>query len=743
MFRRMILVVLLIAVAQDSPAQDSETQQAQRDATPRSILRAGDLQLTLACEPAGIRVVSLRDAAGETELLPAHPEPLFVLVLRELGTGKEMRLDAASGWMDAEIAKLDSPAGLRLRWPRAKEPQLEGIQVVADAIADADLHAIRWRLKVENGSSGWSLWRVDYPRLAVGDLGPSADVFLPRGPGEVQRGLWQREFKFRDTYPGAWMTMQFMAAYDAERKTGIYLALHEPLGTTKDLAVESRPKEQAVAFLFDQPVENMGKAGNGFDPAGEAVWRLLRGDWFDAAVFYRDWVRAEAGWHPLRVAETRQDATRAMQVMDAWAVGGGDPWVPEGGPSAERVAEIQQFARVLGVDVGMHWYSWHPNPFDNDYPHYLPAKPGFKEAVAELQSQGVSVMPYINGRLWDTRDRGTEDFAFSSSARPYAAKDEKGEVIIEQYGSKEEDGSPVRFAVMCPATKFWQDRVHDITLELYTKYGVKGVYIDQIAAATARLCFDETHGHPLGGGHWWADGYREVLDRIRRDMPRDCFLTTECNAEAYVRWFDGYLTWHWQHDGQVPAFPAVYGGALTMFGRNYGGGPTRDLALHMKAGQQLVFGEQIGWINPAVINEEQNIAFLRQLARLRKHVRQYFDAGEMARPPRLPHDLPKVKADWGWAGGNWWVTTPTLLTGAWRLPSEDRVLLLFVNVGDQPATTEVAIDAGEYGLLAPRVQLVEIGEEGPLSPQVHQRSFRQELTLGPRMARAFELSRAP
>ena len=91
----------------------------------------------------------------------------------------------------------------------------------------------------------------------------------------------------------------------------------------------------------------------------------------------------------------------------------------------------------------------------------------------------------------------------------------------------------------------------------------------------------------------------------------------------------------------------------------------------------------------------QNIAFLRQVARLRKHVRPYFDVGEMARPLQLPHDLPKVKADWGWGGGNWWVTTPTLLTGAWRLPREDRVLLVFVNVGDQPVRTEVAIDAGE------------------------------------------------
>ncbi len=50
-------------------------------------------------------------------------------------------------------------------------------------------------------------------------------------------------------------------------------------------------------------------------------------------------------------------------------------------------------------------------------------------------------------------------------------------------------------------------------------------------------------------------------------MKPDRMLTTECNAEPFLKWFDGYLTWHWQYDGQVPAFPAIYGGAIQMFGR--------------------------------------------------------------------------------------------------------------------------------------------------------------------------------
>ena len=112
-------------------------------------------------------------------------------------------------------------------------------------------------------------------------------------------------------------------------------------------------------------------------------------------------------------------------------------------------------------------------------------------------------------------------------------------------------------------------------------------------------------------------------------------ITTECNAEPYIKWFDGYLTWHWQEQNMVPAFPAVYGGALQMFGRAYRGGPSQDLAHRMKAGQQLVFGEQIGWFGPEVIDRPDSGKFLRDCIQLRWRLKEYFYKGRMARPPKL------------------------------------------------------------------------------------------------------------
>ena len=82
------------------------------------------------------------------------------------------------------------------------------------------------------------------------------------------------------------------------------------------------------------------------------------------------------------------------------------------------------------------------------------------------------------------------------------------------------------------------------------------------------------------------------------------------------------------------------------------------------------------------MNEKENAEFFRQMVRLRAAFNRYFSAGEMARPPRLLGPIPTVRADWQWSG-EWWVTTDAVLTGAWDLPKDKRMVLLFVNVSDE------------------------------------------------------------
>jgi hypothetical protein len=86
------------------------------------------------------------------------------------------------------------------------------------------------------------------------------------------------------------------------------------------------------------------------------------------------------------------------------------------------------------------------------------------------------------------------------------------------------------------------------------------------------------------------------------------------------------------------------------------------------------------------------------------------------------------------------VTTDSLLTGAWQLPDEQRLLLLFVNVGPDPVSAHVPIDCSEYGLDTPQVHVVAIGVAGAPAPRTESPQFDMPLALPARTALAYEVT---
>ena len=79
--------------------------------------------------------------------------------------------------------------------------------------------------------------------------------------------------------------------------------------------------------------------------------------------------------------------------------------------------------------------------------------------------------------------------------------------------------------VMCPSTKVWQDKQSEIITRLVSEYGVDGVYMDQTASCQPAYCFDPTHGHSIGGGSYWVEGNRKMVElckeNARKKNPRD------------------------------------------------------------------------------------------------------------------------------------------------------------------------------------------------------------------------------
>ena len=572
----------------------------------------------------------------------------------------------------------------------------------------------------------------------------------PEGAGRMFFDPFAKPFAYHSTYPSGFpATMQWSAFWDETTERGLYSGFHDPNGAQKSLEAKSFPESRAIELSYRVEIPDDLSF-----PDGAILLEPFDGDWFDAAQIYKKWVRA-AIWYPTLDANGRPDTPDWFKSLSLWCLF-------NYADKDSAIATLHRFQEAFDIPLGVHCYNWHAIPFDNDYPHYFPTKPGFADAVIELQKNDtIHIMPYINGRLWDTHDKGATDWRFTSDALCAATKKRDGSPFTETYHSLEEDGSKVKLAVMCPTTDVWRDKVRENVLRIMNQCGTDAVYIDQIAAAVPVLCMDKSHGHTLNGGCWWVQSYLAMLDRIRTDMRTESndwpcteavsaanqarrdkvknhVITTECNAESFIKGLDGYLTWHWQYNGAVPAFSAVYGGAIQMFGRSYSGDA---LAWKMKAAESLVFGEQIGWFGPELLDRAEEFAFIRPLVRFRQSIADYFYRGEMARPPKFLDPVPNVTADWKWSGNPTPVTACAVRTGCWHLTDSSRAIVIFSNTTNEPLQSRVAVALDELGFEPESAVLRFVDSEGNRSNPLENNALEKPLDFPPLTTWGIEISK--
>lgn len=642
----------------------------------------------------GAGLQSVYSLARNHELLAAN-QPSLWTVEAEGADGTSYTWTDRSDVLAAEAAQADGE--MVVAWRGTGEA--EGVTVTVRSVFQGDDNGERLSLSfgLDNASEKLTILETTFPRMALREIGgdPADDVFLsPVVSGALVYAPQLNGINVSGSYPSGWGSLQLGALYDAQG--GAYVAAHDPVASTKTYRAQRSPAGDAVLVELEWPAPDASVRGNDIELPGACVIAAFGGDWFDATQIYRAWAEQHAEWWAQRGAWDRPDTPQWMKDVVVWAQTGGGP--------AEVVGPVKAFAEYMGVPTAVHWYNWHQIPFDDNYPHYFPAKDGYAQGVAELQQAGVRVMPYINGRLWDS---DTEDF--KEVALPAATKARDGSYYTEFYGSKQ------ALVPMCPTTELWQNKVQEIVLRLLSpEFNVDGVYIDQVAAAAPRLCFDASHGHPLSGGHWWTTtGYWPMIGALQQKMQEqypDKMITTECSAEPYTQVFDAYLTWHYQNQNMVPAVAAIYGGKIQFFGRAYNG---TDVQAHrMKAAQSLVFGEQLGWIRPSIVTEQPEAAeYLRRCARVRHRLLPYLALGRMARPPRVTGAIPEVTADWAWSGPTM-ITDSALQSGAWRA-EDGSVAFVFANSTMQALDFTWQFNPAQYGLagVASAVRVTENGEE--------------------------------
>jgi hypothetical protein len=564
----------------------------------------------------------------------------------------------------------------------------DAVDVVVRVALASDSAQTEWRISVANRSERYGLWEVAFPWLGGWPAVGIYDLAVGRANwGQLYRKLEECQ---EGAYSSGGWPMPFFLLLTGDR--GLYVAAHDARQFHKKFSVH--PGKQTAVLL---PVPYAGLPGTGLEDLYPVVIRPYRGGWREGAKIYRAWALKQP-WAAKGPLSGRQDVPAALKEIGLWFLCA----YPGPEKSEEWTSEILQAAGYYGVPVGVHIYQWHEIAFDNHYPEYFPAKRGVVEAVRRLTAAGILAMPYINARLWDRR---TDSFKQAQSA---CTKDPLGVPPLELYGAHCGQLIP-----MCPWTKFWQDKVLELCRKLAEEMGVNAIYLDQVSAAAPVPCFDRSHGHPVGGGDYWHQGYRQMLERIRKMLAqpgKSVALTSEFNAEANMDGIDAFLIWVSREDNEIPLITAVYGGYSLYFGSPH---PTNCglMSFVMVQARDFIWGAQLGWMAPAM--PEPFKEYLRTLVRLRVQARKFLTYGELVGeltpvvepagagdPASLlanPVSVPSVSAVWPFWGQPKLGTLPAVLSSIWR--AEDGELGLFIaNVSEEPRAFHFAFDPAAYGV---------------------------------------------
>lgn len=642
---------------------------------------AGDgLILRLARDEAGIRIgqIGRFGAANASFLAPgAAGEELWALTFSRGQVGEQEIVRPATA-ARTEWEATDGPEGestLRLRWLGCDlGEQADAVDVTVTVRVARDSELSHWRIAWDNRAEEFGIWDIDFPRVT--GIGSGGQACVPSRWGTVYD--LPMPVAYRGPYPSGSAFAQMLCWW--RDGAGLYAAAHDPeAGVKQPRALNGA--SGTVEFGFTTQPAAMGVPAAEGALGYEVAIGAFDGDWFDAAKIYREWALGQF-WTRLGPISEREDVAQWWKECSLSIRPQGDPdWVTEMGTKLQA---------EFGMDAVLHWYVWHQIPFDNDYPDYFPVKPGFGEAVKALQEIGVHVMPYVNGHLWDTDTQSWID----ENGFAGAALTPDGGLYIEGWQQQEH-------AVMCPHSAKWEEKMLEIATRLSGEYGTDGIYLDQIGAASPRLCFSEEHGHPVGGGGFWTRGYDTLLAEMREQchaLNPDFIITTESHAEPYIAGLDGHLMCNLVGANQVPLYTAIYGGYTQTFGRL--GEVANPAAFRMEHGQAFSFGSIMGRINSLLLLEPQNaelLAYLKSLAEIRRDYREFMAFGEMLRPPVIEGDVPDVTAQWQEKTKDF-VTLPAVQASAWRAP-DGRVGFFYTNVSDEDVSFEHAVDLFAYGIV--------------------------------------------
>ncbi len=676
---------------------------------------------------------------------------LWRLTLRGPGYGAETEVgidSTAPCRRETERSEREGVTELRLRWSGLGLPgEPEAVDVTATIRLPAGRELSEWQIAVTNRSGTRGLWGVDYPVLPNLRVSTGGELAVPLGWGTVLADP-VRKGNYSAEYPSLFATLQVTALTD--QGATLYVATHDPDGYVKQVNWRAHPEQERLEYCLHHYPEDMGKPGKAYASPFPTVIGFLPGDWLDAAKRYRQWVVTKAPWVPRVPLEHFQGSPRWLRENPLWLQSNGTG-SPAPSDCLAQCLDLKQAAGGVAIAAQPYWWQvgWPgQTQFDEGYPDtFFALGRGAEErrVIKRVQDGGVRLVPYTNPNLVDVRTAYWKSGGWRWAALPAEQAGRKQDWLAE-LNAKAAKGPESVNVTLCPYAPERHDVVVAWSQRIVGDFGFDGVYLDQVGCINATLCFDPAHGHPLGGGRHWVDGYRRLLARVQtaiRALNPEAILTTESAAEPFG-YFDAYLRCNEPQGWMSPLWPAVYGGLLTSYGSYLNPEDTLGgVPYAAKLAQLFTYGGQLGWVSAAEKTDPRPawLGYLQELVQARVAAVRWLGMGEYLRPPKL-RDPDLVTGRWKLFAAEYDVTWPAVLTAAFRA-ADGSVALVFTNYTDQPRQAVWAARIADLGLPAGRYALTALYPAGAAAvPAAEGPALQGTLSLPPLSVRVLEVTAA-
>jgi hypothetical protein len=617
------------------------------------------------------------------------------------------------------------PLTLVLEWSKFRGARNLNLKVTARVTLENESPFSTWKIVTE-GIAGNQISRIVFPVIS-GLKSSEADYLaipvwtgrLIKNPGGELSKLPAKMKKSEWSYPGQ-LSLQCTALYLPDQQ-GFYAACNDSLAYTKDFSWSLDSRNDLVYQVSNYPA--LDSTHHSYTPAYAAVIGSFRGDWVTAALIYREWGSGQR-W----CRESRFKNRQTPGWLEKTAL-----WEWNRGKSPNVLTPAADLKQRLGLPVNVFWHWWHGCSYDDGFPEYIPPREGKESFVSAMLAAGdkdIKAIVYMNQALWGTTTGSWE----SEHAAPASAKDANGNTITHVFNKF--TNKPT--AYMCMGTQFWKDKYSSLCDSAVNTYKTNGVYMDM--ACLSLKCYDQSHGHPMGGGNYWIENFAKITSQIRSKIPpeKQLVLAGEGCGEVWLPYLDLFLTLEMSKERYaglggwetIPFFQAVY----HQYGITYGNysslivppydelwpkqyAPKDPLQLLDKGFNKQFLMEQarsfIWGIQPTIANyqpflatqRKEEVDYLINLAKTRNRGLQYLQYGKFLKSPDLhspieEFDISRLSIYAGKTGNT--VTKfrgsfPVIYSATWE-GEHNQIGIAVASISDDPFKVEFTLKSNDYHL---------------------------------------------